>query len=384
MPDDSVHAADDVQADPAASHKRKIGTRQVVGAVVTVAIVVLVFVGIFPRIADYSAVRRTIRAMTSMEIGTLLLLAVWNILSYLPVLTTTLPGLKLRQAFVVTNATTAVSNTVPAGGAVAIGLTYAILTSWGFTVAQIVRQVLISGVFNTFVKLGMPVIALALLAIQGDVPSALLVAAPIGVAALLVAIVLFWLVLRSEELARRVGDGLGKAAAWLWRLFRRPWNRDWGTSAVEFRNNTIDLLKGRAWKITVATMVSHTSLFFVLLLTLRHVGVSEQEVSTIRVFAAFAFARLISALPITPGGVGVVELGYVGALGIGVDKETSAQIVAAVLVFRALTYLLPIPLGVGTWLFWRANKSWRRDPGEMESVERAILSEPSSAAGSQA
>jgi hypothetical protein len=47
--------------------------------------------------------------------------------------------------------------------------------------------------------------------------------------------------------------------------------------------------------------------------------------------------------------------------------------VAAVLVFRALTYLVPIPLGLGTWIFWRTNKSWRRDPGSKEDLERSIL-----------
>ena len=31
-------------------------------------------------------------------------------------------------------------------------------------------------------------------------------------------------------------------------------------------------------------------------------------------------------------------------------------------VFRVLTYVLPIPLGVGTYLFWRRNRSWRRPP----------------------
>jgi putative heme transporter len=31
--------------------------------------------------------------------------------------------------------------------------------------------------------------------------------------------------------------------------------------------------------------------------------------------------------------------------------------------FRALTYVLPIPLGVLAYIFWRRNKSWRRAPG---------------------
>jgi uncharacterized membrane protein YbhN (UPF0104 family) len=45
----------------------------------------------------------------------------------------------------------------------------------------------------------------------------------------------------------------------------------------------------------------------VLLVTLRHVGVSDAEVSWAEVLAVFAFARLATAIPLTPGGAGFVE-----------------------------------------------------------------------------
>jgi putative heme transporter len=38
------------------------------------------------------------------------------------------------------------------------------------------------------------------------------------------------------------------------------------------------------------------------------------------------------------------------------------EVVAAVLVYRFLTYVLPIPLGVISYVFWRRNTSWRRPP----------------------
>ena len=329
----------------------------------------LIFVGVFPKIADYGAVWKTISRMTSLEVGSLLLVGVWNLLSYLPVLTSVLPGLTLRQAFVSTEATTAVANTVPAGGAVAIGLTYAMYSSWGFTGAEIVRSIIVSGVWNTFAKLAMPIIALALLVIQGDATGSLLIASLIGLAVLAGAVVVFALLLRSEQFARKVGEAMERVVARAYRLVGKSFDRDWGTAAVEFRENTVGLLEDRWLRITIATLVSHLSLFLVLLVCLRHVGVSEQEVSTVKAFAAFSFVRLLSALPITPGGVGVVELGYVAAMGAGQPDLVQAQIVAATLVFRAITYLLPIPLGIITWLYWRRNTSWRKPvPGRQEGV----------------
>jgi uncharacterized protein (TIRG00374 family) len=101
--------------------------------------------------------------------------------------------------------------------------------------------------------------------------------------------------------------------------------------------------------------VSHLSLYLVLLVTLRHAGISDDEVGWAQVLAVFAFARLVTAVRFTPGGAGVVEAvlisGFVAAGG------ESARVAAAVLVFRAVTWLLPIPLGVLAYVYWR---SWRR------------------------
>jgi uncharacterized membrane protein YbhN (UPF0104 family) len=68
---------------------------------------------------------------------------------------------------------------------------------------------------------------------------------------------------------------------------------------------------------------------------------------------AFAFIRLLTALPITPGGLGITELGLVGILAVGAGHAVSVQVTAAVLLYRTLTYLPPIPLGALACLVWR-------------------------------
>jgi uncharacterized membrane protein YbhN (UPF0104 family) len=86
----------------------------------------------------------------------------------------------------------------------------------------------------------------------------------------------------------------------------------------------------------------------------------------------FAFGRLLTALPITPGGLGVVELGYIGGLVAAGGNEP--QVVAAVLLFRVLTYGVQIPIGGFTYLVWRGRSRWRR------GHEAAAPAEPSTAA----
>ena len=160
------------------------------------------------------------------------------------------------------------------------------------------------------------------------------------------------IVTRSDSgIGEATAVALANGVAWLRRLVRRPGRPDWARGAVAFRAQAITLLHGRWHWLTLTTLASHLSLFLVLLLALRHVGVSEDEVSWIEALAAFALVRLLSAFPITPGGIGVVELGLAAALVLA--GGDNAQVVAAVLVFRLLTLVLPVPIGAFTWWLWR-------------------------------
>ena len=342
--------------------------KRIVQALISLAIVAGIFLGVMPLIADYGDVFDTITAMTGMEIGSLVAFGVWNLITYWFVLTAALPGLRLREAAVVNQASTAVSNTLPGGGVIGVGVSIAMLTSWGFTIGSIGRSAVVTGIWNNFVKLGMPVLALALLALDGELTPARVTAAAVGIIVLISAVVLFGLLLRSDRLARAIGRGVGHVVNWGRKLLRKEPMEGWGERSSDFRTDTIGLLRHRWLWLTVATLLSHISLYLVLLVALRHVGVSQEELSWIAVLAAFAFVRLISALPLTPGGVGVVELGYAAVLTIGLDDITSAQVVAAILVFRAVTYLLPIPLGLISYVIWRLNKSWK-----MSEEQRAEL-----------
>jgi uncharacterized protein (TIRG00374 family) len=102
-------------------------------------------------------------------------------------------------------------------------------------------------------------------------------------------------------------------------------------------------------------------------------GVADDEVGWAEVLAVFAFARLLTAIPLTPGGVGVVELALItGLIRAGGD---AAQVVAAVLLFRLLTYVLPILLGSVTYVVWRRRRSWWTDAAPALPAELTISSE---------
>ena len=324
----------------------------------SLALVAVIFVVVLPKIADFGEVWEHIKAMSGLEVASLLLLSFWNVFTYCLVLVPTLPGLRYGQAFLVTQASTAAANTLPAGAGIGIGVTWTMYSSWGFTRPEITLSVLLSGIWNTFAKLALPVVALAALAVVGEATVGRLTAAAVGVAALVGSIGLFAAMLRSEAGAHRVGRFIDRFLAPVRRLARRPPGAGMDAAMSDFRNRTIGVLRSSWLRLTVGTMVSHLSLYAVLLLTLRHVGVSEREVGWAEVLAAFAFVRLVSAFPLTPGGLGVVELALIAALtAAGGDDE---QVVAAVLVYRALTYVLPVPLGGASYLLWRTQTARAR------------------------
>jgi putative heme transporter len=325
--------------------------------VLAVAVVVAVYLGLLPKVVDVRQVGATLRAMTWLELVTLVAAAVWNLVSYLLPQLAALPGLTFPQAVLESHASTAVGSLLPAGQAVGLGVTYRFYSSYGFDRGPVALSLLVQGVWNNFVKLGMPIVALGLLVVSGDAAGGLAPVAVVGLVVFVLALAGFAFGLSGERRAARLGGALAGAVARLRRLVGRTGRPDWARGAVAFRAQAITLLRGRWHWVTATTLVSHLSLFLVLLLARRHVGVSEAEVSWVEALAAFALVRLLSAFPITPGGLGVVELGLAGALVLAGGEK--AQVVAAVLVFRVLTFVLPIPIGALTWWLWRRG-TWYR------------------------
>jgi uncharacterized membrane protein YbhN (UPF0104 family) len=344
----------------AAVRRPKPPWRRLIGPLFSLVLVGAVFFWFLPQFTSLTAVWASIQAMSAVELAVLAIAAVWNLATYQFVMVSTMPGLTLPQATVSTETTTAVSNTLIGGAPIAMGLTYTMNSSWGFSRNRTSVSLLVSGLWNNFVKLGMPVLALTLLAFQSRTDPGRLLAGLLGLAGLVAGVLALWLLLRSRESAARLGRGLARWVTALLRPLHRGPVTGWDDATTKFRDRTLLLLRARWHWITLATLVSHLSLFLVLLLALRFCGVSESDVGWVEVLAVFALARLLTAIPFTPGGVGFVEVALI--TGLSAAGGVRSAVAAGVLVFRVLTYVLPIPLGVLTYLFWQRNRSWRRPP----------------------
>jgi uncharacterized protein (TIRG00374 family) len=326
----------------------------VLGGGVGIAVVVATFVFILPRIADYRDVWDVVKALSWTDIGLLAAATALNLATFAPPWMAALPGLRFRQAFVVTQASTASTYIAPAGVAVGMALSLAMLRAWGFAAAPVSLAVAVTGVWNQLAMLAFPAVGLGLLALTDTPHAALDTIAFIGLAIFVVVVGGFAAGLSTPRLARRVGDLAARAASWSRRLIRRKPVAWGGDAFVRFRTRTNSLLKRRWHVLTLATLAGHLTVYVVLLVALRVFGISADEVSAVETFAAWSLVRLLGSIPITPGGLGVVELGLTTALvGFGGDQ---VDVVAAVLVYRVLTVGPTLLIGLLAGATWRRHR----------------------------
>ena len=328
-------------------------SRKVLRTAVPAALVAAIFGFAVPHFGSYHSVWASMQAMTWPQALLVATAAAASMASYWFMICAVLPSIRLRQAAVASLGCNAVANTLPAGGALALGVSWAMLSSWGVSTADYVLYTLVSGIWNIFARLGLPVLALVVLVTVHRPGAGLIAAAAVGLALLATAAAGLGLLLRSEPFAVRAGHALQPILAIGCRLVRRPPPPDVTGSLPGFRDRTAGLLAARGWRITAATAASQLALWLVLLACLRATGLSPAQVPWQTSLAAFAFVGLLTAVPITPGGAGITELGLVGFLAAGAGPGAGAQVTAAVLLYRAVTYLPPIPLGAAACLVWR-------------------------------
>jgi len=328
--------------------------------VVGIAVVAAVFAFVLPRIADYGEVWGVVEGLSWKQIVALLLATLLNLATFAPPWMAALPQLGFRRAFVVTQASTASTYVAPGGAAVGVALSYAMLRGWGLPAHSVALAAALTGIWNQFALLGFPAVALALLTLPQEQNAALQTVAVVGLAIFVVAAAGFAVGLSTPQLARSVGNIAARLANRSLRILRRK-PVDWtGESFVGFRNEAVGLLRRRWHVLTLATLAGQLSVFVVFLVSLRVLGVSASEVSGADAFAAWSLVRLLGSLPITPGGLGVVEVGLVAALvGFG---GANAEVVAAVLIYRFLTIVPTLVLGLLAGATWRRLKAVRTRP----------------------
>lgn len=280
-----------------------------------------------------------------------------------------LPGLTHARALMSNLAGSGISNTLPAGGAFGTALNYAMWRSWGFSHTQITSSVIVTTVWNLLARALLPVLAaLILLPFPEKLPAAMWTGAIAGGVGGVIAVGALGAILVSKSSAARIGE-LGN------RILRklRPHSRlDAEKAALRLRAQMIDIVSER-WGHLTFGLVGFFGIYFLLFAACLHVA--GVDVSWRMMFAAFAVGRLLTAVPLTPGGLGVAEAGSAAVLvAMGAAPAPTG---AAVTLFALYSHLLEIPAGAiaaGLWIATRPSSS--DNGGSGENVEPGRNGEP--------
>ncbi|HKJ12850.1 MAG TPA: lysylphosphatidylglycerol synthase domain-containing protein [Ornithinimicrobium sp.] len=264
-----------------------------------------------------------------------------------------LPGLTHLRALMVNAAGSMVSNLLPGGGAVGVALTYVMFRSWGHLRRAISTSILVLTVWNILARLALPVLG-ALFVLLGPVqaPRPVLVAAALAAGIGVLVLGFFAGTVFSERVAREVGGALGTLASPLARRF--PQLADLDHFVADQRARVEAIVRRSSLRLSLGLAGMFGFLFVLYVVASRSVGL---ELGLAALFAAYAFRQFLTVVAITPGGLGVTEVGTVGILvAFGGDPSAAA---AAALLYAVFTHLLEVPLGAVALLAWWAGRRRR-------------------------
>jgi uncharacterized protein (TIRG00374 family) len=235
---------------------------------------------------------------------------------------------------------------VPGGAATANAFSIGMLRRAGVNVGQAAAALAASTTLQIGTALALPVLALPAIIGGAPVDRSLATSAYLGIAVLVLLVaggVLAFAFDRPLEIA-------GRALQWALNETVRRHNKIHDLPRLllaerDFVRRTI----GSRWKAAVFSAAGTTGFdYLALLCALRAVGAQPQPSL---VLLAYAGARLLALIPLTPGGLGFVETGLVGTLTLA---GTSAQdALLATLTYRLVSYWLPIPAGGVAYLMFR-------------------------------
>ncbi|MGI9615945.1 MAG: lysylphosphatidylglycerol synthase transmembrane domain-containing protein [Acidimicrobiales bacterium] len=261
-------------------------------------------------------------------------------------------GLPVRRGVLASLGPTAVASVIP--GPSDLPVRFSMYRSWGVASATAATAIGANGIFSIGSQLILPSIA-GILIITADVPLSgflsVIVTASITLAVIVASAAFVLGSTRRTEAAGRRFDG---AVRVIMRRLKKPeLDENLGTFLADKRSVTLEYLADKWLPTTGATILANATRFALLVMVLRFVGIPEDALSWVAVFAVYGLVAGLTAIPITPGSAGVAEIGLVGMLTAATGDGWVNQIAAGVLLYRLMTWLLVIPVGLASLGVWR-------------------------------
>ncbi len=230
----------------------------------------------------------------------------------------------------------AVTNTLPGGDAVGAGVQYRMLSRAGVRPAEAAGGLAASAIIGVAGLFILPVFALPAI-VGGSVNSGLEHAAILGLVGFVLIVALSVVLLVSD----RALAILARALQWLVHLVRRRVPRGDLVARSLAQRDELRADLGRSWWRAVLLIGGRIGFDYgSLLAALRATG---DRANPSLVLLAYAATAVVALVPLTPGGIGIVEASLSGLLVLA--GVPAARAVLATLAYRVGSYWLPIGAG---------------------------------------
>jgi uncharacterized protein (TIRG00374 family) len=243
-----------------------------------------------------------------------------------------------------------VTNTLPGGDAVGASVQYRMLAGTGIDTVQAAGGLAVSSIIGVGALFALPIFALPIIVGGETVSAGLVHAGELGAVGFVLIVALGVVVLRSDKTLLTLAKGINWVLAKIPGYKGRRQNAsDLGERLINERNQVrVDL--GKNWWKAILLVAGRIGFDYGSLLAILRATGTRPNPSL--VLLAYAATAVLALLPITPGGLGLVEASLSGLLVLA--DVPSANAVVATLAFRLGSYWLPtIAGGVCYWLYRR-------------------------------
>jgi len=270
-------------------------------------------------------------------------------------------ALDVRQWFPVATAQlagNAFSRIVPGGAAAGGAMQFDMLRQAGIGSTWAATSVTAVSLISTATLLGLPILSITVILVTGaSVERNLFRVGSIAVSVCLAAIAGGAVLLFADRPLLWLGGVIQRARNRL--LRKRPPLSGLPDRLVDERDLIRRVLGAGWWKALLYSAGNWLLDLTALLIALAAVG-AEPRASV--VLLAYVVAAFLGMIPITPGGLGFVEAGLVGTLGLaGIGTD---QALLATLVYRLVSYWLPMPAGAIAYVL--AGRKYGRPQAKRE------------------
>ena len=310
-----------------------------------IAALVLVFGWLLPQFIDYEEVWDALTELDAVEVIVLLGLGLARVPTEALMYRAFLPGLGLWRGSEAYLSSNFAGQLLPPPSASVVQYGY---FRRGYAEDTAGLAALGSFIFPTIGRLVLPLVALVVLLVTGQVSGSVALAGAISLVVTAVAGIAGYVFLRRERSARWLGNKAQRPLSWILVKLKRDPIDDAAGKATQLRAQTLAILREGWARGSLGVAANLFVTYLILLASLRFVGVSSAELSAAQAFAAFAIAFWAGAvLPITGSGLGVVD-GVLIAMLIELSSASDDALLAAALLWRVFYSVLTLPLGAIT------------------------------------